>query len=201
MLMQVIAIAAGYVLGSIPSAYLVGRLKGFDLRAEGDGHISATAVYRRAGRLSFIIVLAMDAGKAFLAVYLAGLLTDSRTVMVFAAYAVIIGHCWSVFLRFRGGMGAVVSFAALAALGWREFLIAGAIALVMTLVTRKSSWSTYVLMAVVAAAFLVERQELAVILFPMGVVLLQLVKRLQLKRSGATSPYKNELFDDLRRVK
>jgi glycerol-3-phosphate acyltransferase PlsY len=175
--------------------------KGVDLRAEGDGHISATAVYRYAGRLPFLVVFIMDAGKAALAVYLAGLLTDYRAMVVFAAYAVIIGHCWSVFLRLKGGLGAIVSFAALAMLGWREFLIAGVIVGVLTLVTRKSSYSTYVLMAVAMAAFLVERQELVVILFPPGLVLLQLIKRLQIRRSGSTSPYKNELFNDLKRVR
>ena len=74
----VLVVVSGYLLGSIPSAYLIGRFWAkIDLRQEGDGHVSATAVYREVGRIAFILNLIVDAAKGVLAVYLATLLTDS----------------------------------------------------------------------------------------------------------------------------
>lgn len=200
--LPVIAIVLGYLLGSIPSAYLIGRLWGkIDLRQEGDGHISATAVYRKVGRIAFILTLIMDAGKGVLAVYLATLLTDSSLVMIAVAYAAVIGHCWSVFIRFRGGLGALIIYAVLGTLAFREFLVGAAVALVLLLAIRKSSWSTYALLAVASLMLLVEKGDLVIAISPLGLILIQLLKGFQVRKASTVSAYRNEIFDDLKRIR
>jgi acyl phosphate:glycerol-3-phosphate acyltransferase len=98
---------ASYVLGSIPFGLLVGKLFGTrDVREAGSGNIGATNVARVAGPLAGILTLLLDAAKGALAVYLAARLSEqSSTWMMIAGLCALLGHCFPVWLRFRGGKG------------------------------------------------------------------------------------------------
>ncbi len=87
-----------YLLGSIPSAYLVAKCNGkIDIRDESDGHISAAAVYRRVGLLSFILVVIMDIGKAALAVLVAQWMGAAPAFVMLAGICAVIAHQWFLF--------------------------------------------------------------------------------------------------------
>lgn len=96
-----------YLLGSIPFGLLLGKLFGAaDVRKAGSGNIGATNVARVAGPLAGILTLLLDAGKGGAAVYLAGRFSNqSATWMMTATLCVLAGHCFPVWLRFRGGKG------------------------------------------------------------------------------------------------
>lgn len=96
-----------YLLGSIPFGLLLGRLFGrADVRKEGSGNIGATNVARVAGPVAGVLTLLLDAGKGALAVYLAMRLGDGSAMWIMAAtLCVLAGHCFPVWLRFRGGKG------------------------------------------------------------------------------------------------
>jgi glycerol-3-phosphate acyltransferase PlsY len=98
---------AAYVLGSIPFGLLLTRLfGGVDVRKAGSGNIGATNVARVAGPLAGILTLLFDAGKGAAAVWLAGRLSnESATWMMIAALAALLGHCFPIWLKFRGGKG------------------------------------------------------------------------------------------------
>lgn len=96
-----------YLLGSIPFGYLIVRWqKGVDVRATGSGSIGATNVMRNLGALGFLATFILDAGKGIAAVWLASRMTaqDSRWVAA-SAVAAVLGHCFPVWLKFRGGKG------------------------------------------------------------------------------------------------
>jgi len=105
------AVLVAYLLGSIPFGYLLVRWKtGADVRASGSGNIGATNVTRTTGRAAGLATLALDVGKGYLAVWLAGRLTGYDPLwMSLAALAVMAGHAYPVWLGFRGGK-AVASF-------------------------------------------------------------------------------------------
>jgi glycerol-3-phosphate acyltransferase PlsY len=94
-----------YLLGGLPFGYWFVRLvSGKDIRTMGSGNIGATNVQRAAGSKAGIIVLLLDICKGFLAVLLARLITQNNDVGVaISAFAVMLGHCYPVFLRFKGG--------------------------------------------------------------------------------------------------
>jgi acyl phosphate:glycerol-3-phosphate acyltransferase len=96
-----------YFLGSIPFGYLIVKLtRGADVRTSGSGNIGATNVGRVAGRTAGIVTLALDAGKGYLAVWLASRWAHgSVRWMMAAALAAVLGHLFSCWLRFRGGKG------------------------------------------------------------------------------------------------
>jgi glycerol-3-phosphate acyltransferase PlsY len=101
---------AAYLLGSIPFGYLIVRLtQGADVRESGSGGTGATNVSRRAGKLAGVVTLLLDALKGALAVLLARwLLTDDFGInwwVAAAAIIVVLGHCFPVWLGFRGGKG------------------------------------------------------------------------------------------------
>ncbi len=104
------AITFAYLLGSIPFGYLIVNLSGGgDVRASGSGGTGATNVTRRAGKGAGVLTLALDAMKGALAVLLARwwLTADFGINWLVAgvALAVIVGHCFPIWLRFRGGKG------------------------------------------------------------------------------------------------
>lgn len=94
-----------YLIGGLPFGYWVVRLiLGLDIRTIGSGNIGATNVHRAAGKRAGIIVLCLDIIKGALAVWLADRLAHGSPVgTALAAGAVMLGHCYPAFLRFRGG--------------------------------------------------------------------------------------------------
>ncbi|PKK84577.1 MAG: acyl-phosphate glycerol 3-phosphate acyltransferase [candidate division Zixibacteria bacterium HGW-Zixibacteria-1] len=107
---DLIAIAGGYVLGSIPFALIITRMFGIkDIRKVGSGNIGATNAWRAAGPVAGILVSIGDIGKGVLAVILASLMPQSAldlaNLKLIAGIAAVFGHVFPLFLRFRGGKG------------------------------------------------------------------------------------------------
>jgi acyl phosphate:glycerol-3-phosphate acyltransferase len=98
---------AAYLLGSIPFGLLLSRIfGGGDVRTSGSGNIGATNVARVAGPVAGVLTLLLDAGKGAAAVWLAARFSnESATWMMIAVLAVLLGHCFPIWLRFRGGKG------------------------------------------------------------------------------------------------
>ena len=96
-----------YLLGSIPFGVLFTRaFGGGDVRKSGSGNIGATNVARVAGPVPAILTLLFDIAKGALPVWLAGRVSnESATWMMIAALAALLGHCFPVWLKFRGGKG------------------------------------------------------------------------------------------------
>ena len=110
-MMPALALVAAYLIGAIPFGFLLVKWKtGADIRASGSGNTGATNVLRTTGWKTGTATLILDIAKGYLAVWLAGRLTDgSATWMAAAALAVMAGHAFPVFLRGKGGK-AVASF-------------------------------------------------------------------------------------------
>lgn len=105
--MGFLVIAAAYLLGSIPFGYLFTRLfKKVDIRRHGSGNIGATNVLRLMGWSAALPVLLLDMAKGSAAVLLARALSGETVVVLASALAVLVGHCYPLFLKFKGGKGA-----------------------------------------------------------------------------------------------
>ena len=107
-----------YLLGSIPFGVILSRLfGGTDVRKAGSGNIGATNVARVAGPVAGILTLFLDAAKGVGAVLLAEKLSnDKATWMMMAALAALVGHCFPVWLKFKGGKGVATAAGVFAAL-------------------------------------------------------------------------------------
>lgn len=114
---SLLGLVSAYLIGSIPTAYIFGRLlKGIDIRQFGSGNIGATNTFRIIGRVPGLIVLAIDILKGFICVsYIADLFlyispaARPELYKVVVGMAVIAGHNWTLFLKFKGGKGVATS--------------------------------------------------------------------------------------------
>jgi acyl phosphate:glycerol-3-phosphate acyltransferase len=130
----IIVVLAGYLLGSIPFGLILAKLLGGkDVREHGSGNIGATNVSRVVGPLPGILTLLLDAGKGAVAVWFAAKFTQyAATAMMFAGLAALLGHCFPVWLRFRGGKGVATAlgvYIALCALAAAAALVVFALVL------------------------------------------------------------------------
>lgn len=118
---------ATYLIGSIPTGFLLGKAYGIDVRQEGSGNIGATNLYRTVGRKVGIMTLVGDCLKGFLPVIVAGMLGHQEQFLALIALAAFLGHVFSIFMRFKGGKGVATAlgvFLALAPLSVLGALVA-----------------------------------------------------------------------------
>lgn len=138
----------GYLLGSIPFGIIITRAMGLgDVRAIGSGNIGATNVLRTGSKAAAVATLMFDAGKAIAAVILARIFAAEDAAQI-AGAAAFAGHCYPVWLRFRGGKGVATILGLLIALSWPVGLAACATWLIVAFAFRYSS-----LAALLAAGF------------------------------------------------
>jgi acyl phosphate:glycerol-3-phosphate acyltransferase len=156
-----LAVLAGYLCGSIPFGLFLGYARGVDIRASGSGNLGATNVGRVLGKKWGILCFALDVLKGFAPVFVAGWwlgyigrpvdgLTQGEAWRWLAvAAAAVIGHCFPVWLGFKGGKGVATSFGVLLGL-WPFMTLPGLAALATWVVTMKLS--RYVSLASMVAA-------------------------------------------------
>nr|WP_245173815.1 glycerol-3-phosphate 1-O-acyltransferase PlsY [Erythrobacter sp. A6_0] len=140
----------GYLIGSIPFGLLLTKAAGLgDVRQQGSGNIGATNVLRTGNKKVAAATLLLDLAKGFVPVALAGAIWG-EVAMAFAAGAAVIGHCYPVWLGFKGGKGVATNAGVSFGLAWPIGLVYAAVWLGVLAAFRISSLAG--LCAVVAAA-------------------------------------------------
>lgn len=130
----------GYLFGSLPFSIWITRLvKNVDVRDAGSGHATTTNTIRQAGFGWGALVLVLDIAKGFIPTYLAVELSGETWVVALTAAFAVVGHCWTIFAGFRGGMGLATTGGALLAVNPLAFLISFATLLALVLVVRHSA--------------------------------------------------------------
>ena len=160
-MIEILAVAAAYLLGSVPFAVLSSRLFGLaDPRTYGSGNPGATNVLRSGKKLAAVLTLLGDALKGLVAVLLARALQDtlglSDATIAAVAVAVLVGHMWPVFFGFKGGKGVATALGVLLALSWPVALICALVWLGMAFGFKVSSLAALAatLVSPIAAYFL-----------------------------------------------
>lgn len=143
-----ITILLSYLLGSIPVGYLIAKaLKGIDVRRFGSGNIGATNVARVVSKGAGIVTLILDILKGLAAVTLVPLLAGGvrpDLVRILCALAVVAGHNWTVFLKFRGGKGVATTAGALIGLAPLVFISALCVWIIMFVISKYVSLASIV---------------------------------------------------------
>ena len=170
----IFAFAVGYLLGAIPFGLILTRAAGAgDVREIGSGSIGATNVLRTGRKGIAAATVLLDMAKGLVAVLLAWRLWPE--VAGFAALGAVLGHCFPVWLRFRGGKGVATTFGAVLGLAWPVAAVYAAVWLGMLALTRISSVAG--MSAVIAApiaALVLARPELAPVLAALAALVLWL---------------------------
>ena len=144
-------ILAAYFIGSIPFGLLIARILGKgDLRSQGSGNIGATNALRVGGKVAGLLTLVLDTLKGVLAiglVYWMATGTPETLMLYLAAFFAVLGHVFPVWLKFRGGKGVATTLAVIVVLSWPVGLATIASWIAVFLLTRISSLSAIVAMA------------------------------------------------------
>jgi glycerol-3-phosphate acyltransferase PlsY len=147
-----LAALAGYLAGSLPFAVIVSRMMRLpDPRTYGSGNIGATNVLRSGNRVAALLTMLGDIAKGWVAVLVARALGLSEFDTVVVGFAAFFGHCFPVWLRFKGGKGVATAAGVLIALDWRMGLATLGVWLVVVVATRYSSLAA--LVAAIAAPY------------------------------------------------
>ena len=119
-----VMILSGYILGSIPTAYIIGRLlEGKDIRQMGDGNVGARNAYHQLGHKAGIAIFFIDATKGALLILIAQAAVLSQATILFTGVATVVGHNWPIFIGFKGGRGEATTIGVLLALITQPMLI------------------------------------------------------------------------------
>jgi glycerol-3-phosphate acyltransferase PlsY len=141
----------GYLSGSLPfSIWITRYVRGVDVRDAGSGHATTTNTIRQAGFGWGALVLVLDIAKGFIPTYLAFQFTNETWLVAITAACAVVGHCWTLFAGFRGGMGLATFGGALLAVDWFAFVIGLGLLLLLTITIRhaaRASVATGILIA------------------------------------------------------
>jgi acyl phosphate:glycerol-3-phosphate acyltransferase len=158
-MLPIVGVLISYLAGSIPSAYIAGKLRGVDLRKHGSGNLGATNVARVLGTKIGVLVFLADLLKGFLPVYLLPRYTETLRPELWAlvfGIAAIVGHVKPIFLLGKGGgKGVATASGVFLALAFVPMLIAEAVWIVVFYFTRYVSLASLVGAAVLPVAILI----------------------------------------------
>jgi glycerol-3-phosphate acyltransferase PlsY len=168
----ILAVAIGYLLGSIPFGLLLSRLAGLgDVRKIGSGSIGATNVLRTGNKAVAALTLLLDVGKGVAAALIGA--HWGVHAMLAASAAAVLGHLFPVWLGFRGGKGIATAFGVLIAVAWPVALVSALVWLAVAIAFRYSSLASLVATAVAAAcAGFVVDAERALLIAAIAVVVI-----------------------------
>lgn len=132
-----IVILAGYLIGSVNSAIIVGKLvKNVDIRTMGSGNAGATNVLRTLGKGPALLVLVGDILKGVIAVLLGRLIFGSQAGAILGGFFAVAGHNWPLYFNFKGGKGILTSLAVILMLTPMIGLVVVFFAIIMIAITR-----------------------------------------------------------------
>jgi glycerol-3-phosphate acyltransferase PlsY len=164
----ILTLVIAYLLGSIPFAFIVAYLKNkVDITRVGTGNVGTMNVARTLGLLPGIAVLVLDMAKGCLAIFVAKWLGVSMLWVFLAGFAVIIGHSWSPFLKFKGGKGLAPALGVLLALTPLEFGIVFIVILIIFRFTRNSSLSVGIGLVILPLVIWAFGKEMSLIFYPL----------------------------------
>jgi glycerol-3-phosphate acyltransferase PlsY len=171
-------LAFSYLLGSIPFGFLVGLIRGVDIRKVGSGNIGATNVLRALGKGPALIVLITDTLKGFLPVLVAKHLGFSDYIVVLAGLLAILGHSFPVWLKFKGGRGVATGLGVLIGLAPIVALIAFLVWIIIVGITRYVSVASTLAAISVPILLISFHQSVAYISFAVLLALLIILRHI-----------------------
>jgi len=165
---------SGYLLGSVPFGIIIGRtLYGIDPRTVGSGNIGTANSMRAFGRTGAVLVLLGDALKGAIQTYVALRLFDDPWITAGVGLATVVGHNWSMFLRFKGGKGVATTLGVVIVLSLLAAVAFGAVWLATAAITRYSSLASMLGSAAVPLMMYVRGDPLPYVWY--GIIALALV--------------------------
>lgn len=175
--MWVFLLPVAYLIGTFPSASLVARANGVDIRSVGSGNPGASNVTRVLGWRKGVWVFVLDAAKGALAAGI-GLVADGRPAGYWLGAAAVVGHVLPIWQRFRGGKGVATGGGVFAVLSPYVFVTLVALWFVLSRLTKKASIASIIIVALLPVGVGIVRQEAWEVAATIGICVLVMARHL-----------------------
>ncbi|MEE2789629.1 MAG: glycerol-3-phosphate 1-O-acyltransferase PlsY [Myxococcota bacterium] len=180
-----IALGIGYLIGSIPTGVLVGLYTGADPRTVGSGNIGASNVARASGKKWGLLTLVVDVSKGLVPALVIAHQSGQEAAMI-TGFAAVIGHCFPVWLKLRGGKGVATAFGAVAAVLPTIAVVSALVWVTILFFTRIPAIASLCAAALFVALPQIDFQPVEVHFFTVGlavVIILRHVKNIRVLKS------------------
>jgi len=138
-MIEFLLIIFSYIIGSIPTGYIIAKTKGIDITKTGSGNIGMANVMRTLGVRYGILVLILDSLKGFIPTFIAIKLNLSTTLILLVALVSILGHIFTIFLKFKGGKGVATALGTIFAISPITATTSLIVWIITVIITRYSS--------------------------------------------------------------
>lgn len=175
---MIFVIIISYIIGSFSSSYIIGKfVKKIDIRKFGSGNAGATNAVRVLGRKLGILIGAMDIIKGMVAV-LIGLKLQGDMGALVAGLFVIIGHDWSLFLKFKGGKGVATSFGTLLIIHFPTAIISMGIGLIVVFYTKYASlgFLTFLVLSPVVSSIIMKKFSMEIFIYTIVIAIIAIYR-------------------------
>ncbi len=167
-LIYILCAVISYLIGSVSISILLSKyVYGRDVRSGGSGNAGATNVTRTFGFVAGILTFVGDFGKCFLSLWLSGL-AGGYTAMAIGAFSCMLGHCFPIYFRFKGGKGISCGAAIALMIDWRVLVIALAVFAIVVLLTKTVSIASLAATISVGIGAVIFAQNTAVMVFTLA---------------------------------
>ena len=185
----VLALAFGYLVGAVPTAYVMARwVKGIDIRTHGSGNVGASNIGRHVGRNYGILVGIFDIFvKGVAPVLVVRALGQDLPYQALAGAGSIVGHNWSIYLKFSGGRGMTVIAGSILVLAWKEFIALAVVTLVGWAIFRSIALWMGIGLVLLPLWALLFREPAEFVAYTAVAIILTILKRL-LSNPGSELP-------------
>ncbi len=155
----ILLILISYLIGSIPFGVIVGKFRNIDIRKLGSGNIGATNIWRNLGKILGILVFLLDFTKGFLVIVVTKLVFGNQPLIItIAAITVILGHCFPLFLKFKGGKGMSTGAGVVLGINWLILVIAFLVWLAIVIKTRHVSLGSIIAVILILILMILQYQ-------------------------------------------
>ena len=175
--MKVLFAILAYLFGAIPTGYLLFKLsEKKDIREFGSRNTGATNVMRLKGWKYAVPVAMFDVLKGFLPAFLAVKLFRDPRLALIASFLAVLGHCFPVYIRFRGGKGVAVTIGAFAAVAFRPFLLSAGVFILVVVLSRYVSLGSILAVLTFPASTFLFRGRIEAVIWGIAIAALVIVK-------------------------
>jgi glycerol-3-phosphate acyltransferase PlsY len=198
----VLSLIIGYLLGSIPTAYIVSRVrKGIDIRTVGSGNMGGANVMREIGILEGVLVGLFDIAKGAGAILVAQALSVSELWIFGAGFAAVAGHNFPVFAGFRGGRGSATVIGMFLVLAPTAALITLAVVAIPFFATRKFAGAIIIGFALLPLFIWLLEGSFPLVAFALAIDVFMLIRNLPDIRQVLTKGIVKDMIHDRQRKK
>jgi len=197
MLLGILSIIIGYLLGSIPTAYIVSRIrKGIDIRTVGSGNMGGANVMRQIGTYEGVFVGLIDIAKGAVAILIAQTLNISELWVFGTGFAALVGHNFPVFAGFRGGRGSATIIGIFLVLAPKAILVTLVVIAIPFFTSRKFTAAILIGFALLPVFVWLFEGSLALVRYVLAIDLFMLVRNLSgIKQVLAKGIIKDMIYD------